>query len=327
MSDFGCYTGKEFLGLKLKPKKFIIDHILKERDNVIIVADPKVGKSILTFQMACSMTCGHPFLGEFNVDRPYRVSIVQLEGDLEESQSRFKRMTKVVDVEEDYLQFIYSPPIELETHPGYECLMAHLEKHKPEIIIIDPIYACVGGELANEKVVRQFVGNMRKIKEHFGCAIILVHHTKRSQFFNGKKIKLGEESLFGSTFFKAYIDHLFMFEIDLTTQTRKLSCETQRSGSIIKEIYMNIIGKHRADDPLHYELISMNEKVEMSKLSKKLIHLLSMEEHREGLTINQIFKKLKITKNPFYEAVEKPLSTGVVVKSSTRPTIYRLGNI
>ena len=56
MSNFGVYLGKQFFGLKLKKRKFLVENVIREKDSVILVGNEKSGKSLLTFQLICSLT-------------------------------------------------------------------------------------------------------------------------------------------------------------------------------------------------------------------------------------------------------------------------------
>ena len=69
MSDFGFYSAEEFFGKKLESREALIDQILHEKDSVIIAGKPKTGKSVLLFQLICSLTSGEPFLDRFEVKR------------------------------------------------------------------------------------------------------------------------------------------------------------------------------------------------------------------------------------------------------------------
>jgi len=62
MSNFATYSGEEFFGLTLPKREFLVDGFIREKDTVMLVGDEKAGKSLLAFQLICSLTSGHPFL-------------------------------------------------------------------------------------------------------------------------------------------------------------------------------------------------------------------------------------------------------------------------
>ena len=67
MSDFGAYSGRELFEKEFPKRAWLVEGIIKEKDSVILVGDPKAGKSLLAFQLICSMTSQHPFLDHHQV--------------------------------------------------------------------------------------------------------------------------------------------------------------------------------------------------------------------------------------------------------------------
>lgn len=316
MSDFGVYNGNEFLKLELKKREWLIEGILREKDSVLFVGNEKSGKSLFIFQLIFSLTSQHPFLDLYSVNRPLRVSYVQLEGELGDSQDRMIRMLKTLDFEPSMFQILFLPPQELHTRTGIFGLREQLSFHKPNVVVIDPIYFAFTGSLSDDEVVRQFIGNIRVLKDSLGCAIVLVHHTHKSRFTNtGDVILEGDESTFGSKFLKAYPDHTILFTYNKRTGVRTFSCDTQRSGDILKLCNLELI----EPEPLYFK------RVEASKITKSdlIMGLLKLGEHSEGLAAEDIMKKTGLNKNQFYESIKQPLAENKVSKTHTRPVIYR----
>jgi RecA-family ATPase len=87
---------KSWEELKNRPpeiERVLVDGLLWEKDHVIILAKEKVGKSLFAMQLACALSCGEPFLNEYNVFCPVDVCYIQTEGKESEFVERMRSMT------------------------------------------------------------------------------------------------------------------------------------------------------------------------------------------------------------------------------------------
>lgn len=325
MSLFGSYSGQEFLDANLKKREWLVEGIMRENDSVIVVGNEKSGKSLFIFQLICSLTSQHPFIDKYSVPRECRVSYVQIEGELSDSQDRMKRMVKTLDFNPSLFHLMFMPPLELEKR-GYamglrDTIQRYWFKHsetKPDVVIFDPVYFSFMGSLSDDDIVRQFIGNLRIIKDSLNCAIILVHHTHKQRFdWSGEKLQEGDEAIFGSKFLKAWSDHTLLFIHDKKTDTRSLSCNTQRSGDIVKDCNLWLI----EPDPLYFEEREDTPKKPTQDLL--ILNLLSLPEYKDGLTQKEFCEKLNIGSTHFYNSIKKPLIHNLVCKTNSRPVKYK----
>lgn len=322
MATFGSYNGQEFLDLKLPKREWLVEGLIREMDSVILCGNEKSGKSLFIFQLIHALTSGQMFLDHYKVTRNYKIVYIQLEGELNDSQDRMKRMMKTQELHPENFLIMFYPPMEMHDN-SYRIGLQNTIKEKwdgekPDLIIFDPLYFCFTGSLSDDNVVRQFIGNLRSFKEVLDCAIILVHHTHKTKWTSdGFVIDEGDEALFGSKFFKAWADHILMFIYDKKRDLRILSCNTQRSGSIVKECALKLI----EPDPLYFE-ITTDHSIPLKDLA--ILDLLKNDLHKDGMTRDDIQKHLSISPNLFYKSIKKPLADGMIVKSvNTRPIVFK----
>ena len=317
MSNFKDYSGKELLELKLKKREWLVESLIKERDSVILVGDAKAGKSLLKQQLCCALTSQHPFLDKYKVTRPCRITDIQLEGELEDTQDRFKRMTETLDFDPDKYHLIFEEPLELGTVRGVNNLIRRIDNfHAPEvpdIIFIDPVYFAFKGSLNDDAIVRQFLGGIRIIKNHFGCAVCLVHHTHKMRFNyrTGEIIDEGDEAMFGSKFFAAFPDHVLLFVYDKKNDLRILSCTTQRSGEIASQTMLKLV----QPNPLYFKEVD-----EQPSREDIVMHWLNLVPN--GLTVPDLETKTNLSQNTIYLSLKKLLGSDKVCKTKTRPVLY-----
>lgn len=318
MSDFGSYTGSEFLNLQLEDRKFLVDQILREKDSVMLVGGEKAGKSLLIKQLICSLTTGdHPFLDNYEVKRACKVTYVLGEGELSDTQSRFKKMIKALDFEPANFQLIFSGPLELEQDEMCTALIKTIcSVHVPDVLIFDPLYFCFNGSLSDDAVVRKFLGNIRKIKEILGCAVIIVHHTHKMRFNqDGTLLNEGDDALFGSSALKWWPDHLLFFTYDRKRNVRHFRCSTQRSGDILDKLELVL----EQPDPLYFR----NQEVTDTAMGMNILRALE----KRPMSCNDICGRINISRSTFYRDIKPLLKSGHIQKDEAhRPILYKVQN-
>ena len=321
-TNFRSYGGKELFSLELKKRDWLVENIIRERQSVVFVGQEKSGKSVFIKQLICSLTSQHPFLDRMKVLKPCRVSYVQLEGELEDTQDRFNRMVMALDINPDLFKLHYYQPLNLQdtAHALKFCneIIDQWQGQQLDVLILDPIYFAFNGSLSDDAIVRQFIGNMRLIKDKLQCALILVHHTHKTRFdVRGRQVDEKDEAIFGSKFLKAFPDHILMFTYDKRDGTRILSCETQRGGDILKEARLKLI----EPIPLYFQEINLNPTKEAT-----VLNLLSNSEHYEhGLSAKEVSTIAQMSESAFYNSVKRLLGEQIVEKvTEHRPIKYRL---
>lgn len=323
MSNFGFYTGKQLLEMKLKKRDWIIKNLIRYKDSVILVGDAKAGKTLLKQQLICSLTSGHPFLDKYDIVNPCKVIDIQLEGELEDTQDRFKRMISTIDFNPEMYHILFDAPLELNTLQQTFKLIKKIGNQcngkPPDLIFIDPVYFAFKGSLSDDLLVRLFLGNIRIIKETFDCTMVLVHHTHkiRINWQTGELIDEGDEAMFGSKFFRAFPDHILMLVYDKKNDLRVLTCSTQRSGEITDRTQLKLI----QPEPLYFKEVDeqpTREDVILEWLRK------AKEKDINGFTYEDIEQNTDLSKGTIYSSLKILVSKKLVIKSNSRPVRYSL---
>lgn len=318
MSDFGIYSGKNFLELDIPLREWLVENIIKEKDAVLMVGNEKSGKSVLMQNLICCLTSCSPFIDKWEVKRPVKVTYVLLEGELGDTKDRFIRLMNTLEFNEDLFQLMFLPMLALQDikgEYGLHWLIGRIQKqHYPDIIIFDPLYNSFEGSMSDDAVVRKVLSHLRMLKEHFNCAIILVHHTHKTRFnIKGEVMLEGDEAAFGSKFFKAWVDHVLFLVYDISTGIRTIYCNTQRGGNIVKQCQLRLI----EPDPLYFEILDKEPGKEAI-----VLNLLMQEHNLKGLTSNEIIDLTKLGRSAFYTSIKQLLKEKVIKKEHGRPTKY-----
>ncbi len=252
-------TGNDILDLPTEPNDYLIQKLLWRGNICFLVGAEKACKSIFTFQQAMAMTMGDYFLDTFDVARPLKVLYAQAEGDMNETKDRILRATDKFGVKwnPDNWRHFFPPALSLDTEQGYVDLRDRIraDEFRPDVIVIDPLYMAMEGDLVDNKAARDFCRNIRRLKEEFGCAFIIVHHEHRPKLDKFKhKIEEGDNAIFGSAMWKNFASHVIRISIvnergnpiaaekdeEAEVKYRKLACATQRSGNIVSKLILEL---------------------------------------------------------------------------------------
>jgi hypothetical protein len=309
-TGFGVYRVADFMGMSFKPKEPLIDGIMNIGETVIVCGTPKAGKSIFLQSLAYALSSGEDkFLGALHIAKPCKVCYVQLEGELADTHDRFRRIGEGVKHDLDNMALFFSEPMKLDDLAYTLDVMFKIEQvMTPDVLIIDPLYMSFSGSLSDDEVIRKVLANLRIMKMHFKCTLIIAHHThklKRNE--QGKEVIEGDEAMFGSQFLKAYPDHVLMLNYDVRNGTRTLTCMTQRSGNVEKEIKLKL----NEPSPLFFEEFEEYPKgIVLDFTKKRILELISA--HSYPLKAKEIYGKLSIPRTTFHRVIKDLQKEGKV---------------
>ena len=252
-SKKGFLTWHEMMKLPHEENNYLIDKFLWEGQVCMLLAKEKVGKSLLSKQMICALTSGDALFDEYDVSKKNVVCYLQLEGDRGETKSRFTSMSNGLNVGKENFYWRFYDRLCLDKDKDCDGLVNEISRlhRNPDVIFIDPVYMACSGSLSNDEVVRKMIGNIRRIQDVFGCAVVLVHHEHRqAKTTEGKHIDEGDNAIMGSFAFKAFVSHVIRVTLKGTPPnvTRILKCDTQRNGGVESKVELIL-----NENPLMYK--------------------------------------------------------------------------
>lgn len=148
----------------------------------LIVAASGVGKSVLAMQMAILFGCGRDLWG-LSPHKPRSVVLIQAENnflDLVEPAQSISRILQLTEDEKALLRKNFHVVTD-DTHSGESFVNAVdviCEIYQPEIVIIDPLMAYIGGDISKSEVCAKFFRNeLNPVVHKHDVALIVLHHT------------------------------------------------------------------------------------------------------------------------------------------------------
>jgi hypothetical protein len=198
-----------------QPVSWTIEGWLPEQTIAMAIAPPGTYKTWLELALAVSVASGRPFLGKYEVLAPGPVIVIQQE---DYHGQMAERLACVVGslfdfgadpASTDRFEYTAPPKLPIYLHPDrkfrfdenivIEALAEKIEKIKPVLVIIDPLYST--GRIDDFGV--GLVENMwpvKTLRDEFGCSFFLSHHTGKG------KITTEREDLWGVQFLNAFME-------------------------------------------------------------------------------------------------------------------------
>jgi len=194
------------------PRSLVSDGLLYESTKMIVYGRYKSFKSMLGLDLAFCLACGEDWLG-FTTSNP-GVSVFYLQ--LEISYQLFRaRLSKTWDHRKIYmtqakpLTFWTQHWLKLDQPAGINLLDAYLREYKPDVLIIDPLYKVVSGNLLTVLDMQKVIDALDVLIGKHGVSIIVISHTRKGIMDMGE---WGSDDLVGSFVFSAWADTVLKVE-------------------------------------------------------------------------------------------------------------------
>jgi RecA-family ATPase len=172
-----------------------------------------IGKSLVAMDLAMCIATNRPWLG-FPVHRQPVMSV-----QLEIPKMMFqKRLVKYITgtkcpVPPD-LYLVNESHLKLDRGQGASALDTHLSMRKPRVLIIDPIYKVLSGDITSNYDVERLLDQMDLYIKRHGVSVILIGHPKKPALMQGQDgpvISAGH-NLLGASYFMDWADTAISLE-------------------------------------------------------------------------------------------------------------------
>lgn len=197
-----CFTFAEYGQLPLcAPPGWIEGGILPLKSKLLLFGEPKVGKSFMAKQMGYCIVEGLRWLKFDTSGRDARGLYIQSEISEIELQERVKHLPS---------EFIYAETIHSSRLLGEQVgiLTKRIEAVKPNILILDPLYMLISGDLTEIADVTACNSLIDQIIAEYGCSVIVVHHSRKPR----EETTQGIMEALGSIAITAFYDSILWFE-------------------------------------------------------------------------------------------------------------------
>jgi hypothetical protein len=175
----------------------------------IVGGVPKSCKSWLGLDFAVSVASGTPCLGRFVVDDPGTALVYLAEDALPLVRDRIAGLClhRGLDLASLDLLVITAPSLRLDLAIDQARLRATLARHKPRLLVLDPLVRLHRLDENSSADVSGLLGFLRELQREHQVAILLIHHlSKRRRADIGQSLR-GSGDLHAWTDDSAYLTH------------------------------------------------------------------------------------------------------------------------
>ena len=201
----------EFLEWEPESPESILDQgLMYTGTKTILYGRYKSMKSMLVQHLMLAVASGEPWLG-FNTPAE-GASVFYLQAEIPHRllHKRIKKMIGKEGLHTKQPVYIWTEPaIKLDQTVGLARLMKKVEKYNPGVLIIDPIYKMLTGDMKEQSQISTFLDNMDQIISRHGTTLLLVAHSKKGE---RDENEWGSDDLLGSVFFSAWPDSIIQIE-------------------------------------------------------------------------------------------------------------------
>jgi hypothetical protein len=169
-------------------KTLLGERFLCVEGGMLFVGPSGIGKTSASVQQDLLWSIGEPAFG-IVAARPLKILTIQAEdddGDLSEIVSGVRAGLHFTpeQCEQSRKNCFY---VAEKAHTGHEFLVKVLrpllEKHRPDIIRLNPLMAYLGGDIKDPAVTSAFLRTgLNPLLAQFQCGLIIVHHTPKTNF-------------------------------------------------------------------------------------------------------------------------------------------------
>ncbi|WP_255951595.1 DnaB-like helicase N-terminal domain-containing protein [Streptomyces odontomachi] len=169
---------------------WIVPGLIERGDRLILTASEGGGKSTLLRQMAVTLTAGlHPFRTWEYID-PVRVLVLDCENSASSSRRKYRPLLDSAAAVEQPVRrgmfHIECEPSGLDlTKPKDRAwMMRRVEKIKPDVLIIGPVYRLHAGDPNSEELARKVSVVIDEARATAGCAVLMEAHSPHQNSFS-----------------------------------------------------------------------------------------------------------------------------------------------
>jgi len=241
--------------------EWFFNNMMATKGYGIFAGPPGIGKTQLVIRFGKAVALGESFLCWSPATPGQASNVLLLELEMEKLGIK-KFFHDMADLQEEPVKSLLSErfhvypmsrEILLDTDKSKRVFEQLIQMYKPQLVIIDSLNKAVSKDLSNEEVVRRLNSYLADLRRIFGCAIVVVHHSRKRQ--SQDKGPSDIDVLMGSRYISSEADFILLFERhgDSSNQIKVTSakmryCETEAPFIIERDHQLNFTYSGTAKD-------------------------------------------------------------------------------
>jgi hypothetical protein len=305
-----------FMAVDLPDPKWLIEDFWTAQSHGIIGGEPKTSKSGLALDMAIAVASGKPFLGQYPVHTAGPVLVVQEENAPWMVQDRMRKLARLHRLigDESYreeraeagslgkktieLEFPADLPLRLLNNYGIDLsleedrdmLEAEIQRIRPVLLILDPLYLAFGGvDVDRANMLYPYLKWLLYLRNEYNMAIAVVHHFSKAPQDSRTRMRRVGQRLAGSHTLHGWVDSAMYCS----------SIEDDRVGYVgvrIEPEFRSMAPRRAVDVRLWWGSpgdLAMKAEVSRFDLTGQILELI---REQPGITVNRVAELLESSK-------------------------------
>lgn len=204
------------------PIEWILEGLLPFSGAGVLTGWPGAGKTSLSLQMAAHAAIGKKFL-KWESTGPVKVLYLSLEMAATPlhkfvSGSREEYTTaEIKTLNKNLLLAPFGVPLHVDKEEGYDRLTSLIERHSPDVIMIDSLSMMTPKDLTDEEAMKTLFDGLAVVRQETGVAFLIIHHNRKKAADAQRNKKAELSDIYGSTYITAKVD----FAINITKMEEK----------------------------------------------------------------------------------------------------------
>lgn len=183
----------------------ISNGILLPRTRLVLYGRYKAWKSMVAMNMAYAIATGKPWLGYTTTMGS--VLVFQFEIPHALLRNRIVKYSQHSSLYPPNLTFTTPHFLKLDRDVSLPLMKLYLDYYRPQVVVIDPIYKALTGDISSSFDVSKFIDNLDILMERHDFALILVHHERKEHYSpTGEVLSHGSQDMMGSSYIPNWLD-------------------------------------------------------------------------------------------------------------------------
>jgi hypothetical protein len=162
--------------------RWLIEELWTQQAVGVLGGPPKVCKTFLALEMALAIASGAPCLGRYRVTDPGPVLLFAAEDAPHNIRQRLHGLAQArrLDFHTLPVLLILADTLRLDLKSDLQRLSQAVDTHRPRLLILDPFVRLHRGDENSSREISALLADLRALQRRFAMAILLVHHTRKT---------------------------------------------------------------------------------------------------------------------------------------------------
>lgn len=164
-------------------QRWLVESLWADQAVGFIASTPKAGKTWLALELAVAVASGRPCLGRYPVHQRGHVLLYAAEDTADAIRHRvcaIARARNINDISHLAVGLITTDNLRLDNDDHQQRLALTLDKLRPRMLVLDPLIRLHHSDENSAADVSFLLHYLRQLQREYSCAIILVHHVRKS---------------------------------------------------------------------------------------------------------------------------------------------------